>query len=1020
MLLRPALLLFLLVTAAFARADVVNPLPYDLIYVRAPYFGAGYDPTLPNDGNSVWPDTVRPLTPDPGAMLMLLHSNGQRELLFPLPQHRALLDTPAGKPLSVGSVSDPNVSFDGRRVVFAWYHDLSPDVRNGQRGGLSRAGADLYEIDVATRALRRLTRQEFTPNTGNGADFSAGNNHPRIGVFNTGPTYAPRGRIVFTSSRNNLLPPKQASAGQRVLQLYAMDEDGANVEQIGHLNLGMALHPQVLRDGRILFSSWEMQGLRDLRSFALWIIDADGRNWNSLSGYADHPFVHHFATQMPDGDIVVTRYYNLNNNGFGSLLRYPLDPPGVDFLSDDPDPDSGIAPHERRDPLQPGNLRRDITPFTTHLDYPAPCPGFERDPTGSAFAPYPCTPAQRRGKFTHPQAAPPVPGRGGAAAELLAVYAPGGANHRSLGAGNPGLPWYHGEIVLLPDGETVPIPAACANGPSAGCTEALPPQLVRVLAEDGYNLQWPRPLVAFAQLYGVAEPAGPAPLSDAQIQAENLVPGEPFGLIGSSSLIWRDTRPARSRVFADRDPFNPFSWDFSYSWVVQGTDAGLYADDEIYALRVLLQEPLSDLSYPDNSPQHQTHGRERLRLLGEVPVRGLLSGKPGTPLTALPDGRVVADTSFLVRVPADVSVMFQTIDRRGMALNTAQTWHQVRPGEARYDCGGCHSHSKESVDFSTTAAAQPGYQRRDLALATPLLARDAGGNDTLETRTTRSVSLEYFRDIVPILDTRCAACHGATNPAGPGPGLRLASSAPTVQGWPAAYHALALNGTDPVSGAVYTRLLGDQAVQATRYVRSLQARQSLLLWALWNERLDGRSNATRSDDIDFAGHPPIAGLTDAERFTVARWVDTGAGIELRGRTDPTDTPSQQNLWGYDDDDLRPTLVLRPTLEAAESAGHIDAIEVAAFDIESGLRSGAGEWMLSADRAIGSIAAGANLAAGLALPADGSVRRIALPSRVAAPTVFTLRVRDGAGNVAEIQRRYRFERLFADGFQAATP
>ena len=47
------------------------------------------------------------------------------------------------------------------------------------------------------------------------------------------------------------------------MQLFAMDDDGANVEQIGHLNLAMALHPQVLLDGRIAFSSWEEHGLRD-------------------------------------------------------------------------------------------------------------------------------------------------------------------------------------------------------------------------------------------------------------------------------------------------------------------------------------------------------------------------------------------------------------------------------------------------------------------------------------------------------------------------------------------------------------------------------------------------------------------------------------------------------------------------------------------------------------------------------------------------------------------------------------
>ena len=106
-----------------------------------------------------------------------------------------------------------------------------------------------------------------------------------------------------------------------------------------------------------------------------------------------------------------------------------------------------------------------------------------------------------------------------------------------------------------------------------------------------------------------------------------------------------------------------------------------------------------------------------MRILGEIPVR-----KPGAARLLRPDGSFEDDTSFLARVPADVSVTFQTLDRRGMVLNMAQTWHQVRPGEARYDCGGCHAHSKQPLDFESTAAARPGYAIPDLARSTPLLA----------------------------------------------------------------------------------------------------------------------------------------------------------------------------------------------------------------------------------------------------------------------------------------------------------
>ena len=48
------------------------------------------------------------------------------------------------------------------------------------------------------------------------------------------------------------------------------------------------------------------------------------------------------------------------------------------------------------------------------------------------------------------------------------------------------------------------------------------------------------------------------------------------------------------------------------------------------------------------------------------------------------------------RFPADTPFTFQTLNKDGMVLNMAQTWHQVRPGEVRNNCGGCHAHSAEA------------------------------------------------------------------------------------------------------------------------------------------------------------------------------------------------------------------------------------------------------------------------------------------------------------------------------------
>ncbi|HWM94124.1 MAG TPA: hypothetical protein VN493_25425 [Thermoanaerobaculia bacterium] len=972
--------------AASVQADVVRPLPYDLIYVRAPYFGAAA-------ANSAWPDTVRPLTPDPGAQLVLFKKDGSREVLFPLDRYRGQIDTPAGKPLASGSVSDPNVSFDGRWVLFTWYHDLT-NV-NPQRGDwpgpyLSRAGSDLYKLDLQTRGLVRLTTQELTPNTGNGARFApndANGNHPRIGVFNTGGTWAPDGRIVFTSNRNNFLPPKAMNSGQRVLQLFAMRDmrdGGRDPELIGHLNLAMALHPQVLLDGRVAFSSWEEHGVRDSRQFPLWVIGPDGRGWMGLSGFSEPALVHHFMTQMPGGDIVVTRYYNLNNNGFGDLVRYPLDPAGPDFGSSDPDPDDldAAIPFQRA-----GQVR--LTPFTTPDDFPAPCPGWESNPYSSSGSegPAPCAGEQRRGKLTHPAAAPSAVGDPGKA-DLLAVYAPGPANHNGIYVGlGTALPWYHGEIVLLPDAEPVPVPPAGQPG--------RPPQLVTVLAEDGYNLQWPRPVVSWKQLYGVDGPASWPDLTDAQVREERLTPGEPFGLIGSSSLLWRDTEPALGRFWEDRDPFNTGD-EAPNRWIRQGGDAGIYGDDEVWAVRVLLQVPATDRSYPDNGRKFAVVGGERMRILGEVPVR-----KPGAPRLLRPDGSQEDDTSFLVRVPADVSVTFQTLDRRGMVLNMAQTWHQLRPGEARYDCGGCHAHSKEPLDFERSAAARPEYAIPDLARSTPLLTYDSG-QPGVRTVASHAVAVEWFRDVEPILESRCASCHAGNGGASPAGGLPLARSAPRVTrdgvSWPGAYFRLALDAGAELSPAPPNGEARWYLPQLTRWMRAFQSRQSLLMWKVWGERLDGRANGDRTDDLDFvpSSAHPVPAMTAEEKLTLARWIDLGAPIDLGALGGP---------WGFLEDDVRPTLVVRPSAEQARAAGGIDALELSAFDVESGVVPGS--LTVTSNRALGSFAPGANLAAGRPIDPKGSILRLLLPRRVSLTegAVLTVTVRDAAGHTTRVVRTY---------------
>ena len=949
-----------------------NVVPYDIVYVHAPRYG---DTT-----NTSWPDTTRPMQPDPAADLRLLHPSCTEEVLFPLPVHQPIVDAPIGN----GAVTDPNVSFDGRSVVFAYYHDAS-DI-NPQRGH-SYEGADIYRIDLVTRQVVRLTHQEFTPNTGNGADFAncggpgEGANCPRIGMFNIGPAFVARDdpahpAIVFTSTRNGFVPPKPFGNGGHVLQLFRMDWDGKNVEQIGYLNAARAIHPSQLADGRLMFTSWENQGLRDDRQFNLWFIRADGTRWASGSGFGENAVGHHFATQMGNGDIAVVRYYNFNNNGFGDLVRFPLDPAGPDFR---PIADPGTyMPFQR--PAQLDLTNWASNPFDLAEDMPAPCEpgGFMYGESGIICA---NGNGNRVGKVTQPAAAP-----GGS---LLLVYTKGPANHNGIFVGvGSALPFYDGGIYWM-------------NAAAASSGTTNPSALVRILNDPAASEQWPRPVVPYSTIFpGRAQPAAWTDRSNAGEAEHGLPANTPFGLVGSSSLIWRDTEPRPGIYGGDPDPFNA-SHEMLSAWLHQGPDAGLYANDDIWAVRLLALFPATDRRYPNDGPRFSNHASERLRILGEIPVRheGVIDGTGNT------------DTSFLARIPADVPFTFQALDRNGMVVNMAQTWHQVRPGEARYDCGGCHAHTKAPLAFETTVAGQSGSPAVDAGLQTLLLQlTQLSGTPATVTVASPAVTVEYFRDVQPILTAKCAGCH--VNDSADGK-LNLHADGAAVscggQSWPGTYYRIAVdNNGDTSPGCAFglgtppgteTYFLGPQE---TRYIRGFQSRESLLIWKVFDTRLDGRTNSTRDGDIDFTTSPTHASLlTWDERMTLSRWVDLGAPIDTCSWPGhPCGTPT----WGWFEDDLRPTLWVSPTVAEAR-AGPVSSVSVAAYDMESGLK--AGTLSVSFDVAIGGQPPGHNFASGID-PGNGSTVAVALPAAVdlaASGATMTVAIGDAAGHTTRVVRSF---------------
>ncbi len=980
---RLTLIALILTACAFGNTFAVT---YDIVYVRQPRFG--------NNTNTTWPEVSHPGRIDPGADLMLLHPNGNEEVLVN-----------AG----TGSVTDPFVSFDGQWVYYSYFYE--PGNINTQRG-LPYGGADIFKIHLGTRQIVQLTFGEFTPNMGSGNwDESdpesppAGFNYLGYGILNLGPAPVPGGKIAFVSNRNAFIPPQGLT--NPTLQLFVMDEDGSNVTPIAPMTIGSALHPTPLRNGRIMFSSLESQGNRDSRVWGIWSIYPDGRNWQPVVSAFRQAQAFHFMTQLSNEDIVVCDYYNLNNNGFGALYRFPVDPPAATppfhsaFPADNPSIQQTVEEgflYPFKMPFTPRGMFS-ISPFTHGND--------EAAPEGSGGV--------RVGKFTHPSAAPNN--------DLLVAWTPGPAN--DLDRPTP-TPYYDSGIYVIAGGNIV-------NSPS---------QLTLIKNNPQYNEAWPRAVVSYQAVHGVSEPTLIPWLPNDGSLHLNLPAGTPFGLVGTSSLYKRESFPGfstGSSIYNGLDVFNTSQNEQSSNWLWQGSDSGKYNNSDIWAIRLLAMEPNTHRSYGPNSTccgpggfqWFFSHAMERLRILGEIPVRKFNGN--GTPIL---DQEGNPDTSFLAKIPADTPFTFQMLDRNGMVLTMAQTWHQVRPGEIRSNCGGCHAHSQQPLDISTTVAGSGGYQPWDLTTMTPLVSHDTQGNPTLRTEPTSVVNVEFYQHIRPLLQRSCVPCHSSSNPT---PHGNLDLDDTSIDGQTGLARDYVKLARDENARWGYPPIITNgtwRQTNASRYIRRFQSRRSLLMWKIFGQRLDGWTNtdhptettpgdfstivppgSNRNDaDLDFTGTimPPsgsgVQGLTIDEKMTFARWIDLGCPINFG-------VESGHGNLGWFLDDMRPSLsVSKPRM--GQNSTSIGEIRFGTADAYTGIDSSS--LSVTADISINGRPPGAELF-DLAQNVAPGVYSIQISPPIAQAQNAHIRVEsaDQQGNISRVNQEFSVgapQFLFKDDFE----
>lgn len=172
-----------------------------------------------------------------------------------------LFADPAGK----GKIRDPEVDFDGKRILYSY----SP---SGQRNDFS-----LYEMEVATRAIRRITAETDV------ADIQG--------------AYLPDGGIVFNSSR---CAQECDCISVTTFNIYRCERDGSRLRRLGYDQVSVC-YPKIMDDGCVLYTRWEYNDRGQIYPQALFQMNPNGVNQTEYYGNNSwFPTSLHHARSIPD------------------------------------------------------------------------------------------------------------------------------------------------------------------------------------------------------------------------------------------------------------------------------------------------------------------------------------------------------------------------------------------------------------------------------------------------------------------------------------------------------------------------------------------------------------------------------------------------------------------------------------------------------------------------------------------------------------------------------------------------
>lgn len=190
--------------------------------------------------------------------------------------------------LEKGSVLEPRLSYDARRIVFSYVENAGKEVDPARLNNeVDDAFYHLWEVSADGSGLRQITRGPYD-------DLM--------------PAYLPDGGIVFSSTRRAGYARcfgAQFSPRWHVYTLHRVDADGQNLRTLSYHDTN-EWFPAVYHDGTILYSRWDYIDRDAVTHQTLWGTRPDGTNPMAIWGNAtDKPHCTFQIQPIPNSPKIV-------------------------------------------------------------------------------------------------------------------------------------------------------------------------------------------------------------------------------------------------------------------------------------------------------------------------------------------------------------------------------------------------------------------------------------------------------------------------------------------------------------------------------------------------------------------------------------------------------------------------------------------------------------------------------------------------------------------------------------------